>query len=71
MRRSFAPEGGDGGGSKEQGIDFIHHYLFFIRFKNDSQLLRQPRDHQRKITPCDRCSNQAKNSERASSNPNF
>jgi hypothetical protein len=31
MRRSFAPEGGDGGGSKEQGIEFVHHYLIYIR----------------------------------------
>ena len=31
MRRSFAPEGGDGSGSREQGIDFINHYLIFIR----------------------------------------
>jgi hypothetical protein len=31
MRRSSAPEGGAGGGSKEQGIDVVHHYLIFIR----------------------------------------
>jgi hypothetical protein len=29
MRRSFSPEGGAGGGSKEQGIEFVHHYLIF------------------------------------------